>query len=1164
MMRLLLWEWRVQVRRPGWYALLAALLALGVLAGAKATFSALPMVHANGTYNIAYFTGMLSLLAIFWTTLLGAQHLFKDRDHHFAQVLHAAPVGRWPLLGSRLMLIWGLSSLYLVLMLLGFAAGQALASHGSPPSGPVRVWHYLQPALLFVLPNAFYCTAFVCACAWLTRNKVLVYGSGLGLYIAYMASLLFSGSPVLAGSYPVSAEAMQWSALCDPFGISAFYQQTMHWSALQRNAELVQLHGFLGWNRLAYAAVSIGCLALGIWRFQPMLVPGGRLRRGMRHAAEAPAAPMPGTAAVPTRFGIGAQCLALGSLLRVELKVVFRGVAFWLILAGVLFYLAMELHSSIDRGIRLPAQYASTALMVNTLLPNLPGLCLPLLLFYGHELIGRRRQMRFEAMESVLPLAGRLPGLTRWMVLVSLVAVVLIAAVLLGILFQFLHGYGRIEWRHYAALVILAGLPLALVAAWVLAVLRLFRQSYVGLGLAGVAVLLFGTGFGRVAGLGHPLWRFAQGYGGELSEMNGWGDPWLPFGWRLLFGAVLLLALGLLLAGFQHRKKWLFAVAMVAGILSAGIGCHLHRQIDFQPAAAKEAWRADYEHRYRIYQGLPNPTITAVSVQVDLFPAAHAYHVQGQYTLQNQGLAPLDSVLIYLPVEVAYQSLSLEGGTCVLVDSVYGHRIVRLRPAIKAGECRTLEFAFRYQVSPFQGQHPMNAIVENGSFIRLSNYFPAFGYQPDLALTDLAARQQHRLGPPTALLALDAPRTPLERVELDLRLSTSADQRVMGIGDLVSEHVVAGRRNAHFRSGRPVPLRFGVASGRYAVARDSVDGILIEVDYHPSHPENVPRLIARARQAMRYCQAQFGPYPYPSLRFVEVSSRTKGFAGTAYPGTVFMTEDIVFHADLSGAPAQDVINELAAHELSHMWWGGAQVMPDAREGAQLMTETLAMYTELMCAKAQGGLARVLALVDLQRGLYLSERGFAAEVPLLRTTPGLSHLHYAKGLVTMHQLTMLIGEDRVNAALRDFLARQRESAFAPVATDLLQAFYAVSDSIHHARITDMFCRVVTHAFKVEQARLGQTPAGFVLDLRVSATRHVEDGHGKRVATPLADSLEIGLYDAQGHIEIRKLAIPANSGAARWHFQTRPARMALDPRRVWLQDGEAVAVELVPGR
>ena len=50
---------------------------------------------------------------------------------------------------------------------------------------------------------------------------------------------------------------------------------------------------------------------------------------------------------------------------------------------------------------------------------------------------------------------------------------------------------------------------------------------------------------------------------------------------------------------------------------------------------------------------------------------------------------------------------------------------------------------------------------------------------------------------------------------------------------------------------------------------------------------------------MDYCEANFGSYPFKTIRFAEISSFTKGFAATAYPATIYMVEDMIFFIAIS-------------------------------------------------------------------------------------------------------------------------------------------------------------------------------------------------------------------------------------------------------------------------
>lgn len=225
--------------------------------------------------------------------------------------------------------------------------------------------------------------------------------------------------------------------------------------------------------------------------------------------------------------------------------------------------------------------------------------------------------------------------------------------------------------------------------------------------------------------------------------------------------------------------------------------------------------------------------------------------------------------------------------------------------------------------------------------------------------------------------------------------------------------------------------------------------------YHPGHEENVEHLLKNAKLTLDYCINNFGPYPYQSISFAEVSSFTKGFAATAYPATIFMTEDMIFHANIKADKKQDVINELAGHELSHLWWGGNQIAPDEREGAAMLTETLAMYTEMMLYKKMYGKTNMMERVKVHQQIYDAEKGFYPKLPLHKVLPDYTHISYSKGAIVMVQLSELIGEAKVNEALKNLLVAYKYPQPKPTASDFISEVLKVSDTVYHNQIKRMF-------------------------------------------------------------------------------------------------------------
>src|SRR5690606_2589739 len=103
--------------------------------------------------------------------------------------------------------------------------------------------------LIFIIPNVFFCTTLIFAVTSLTKNALSTYVSAIFIYALYWVCSLFLNSPLMANAVPASPQGLAVAALADPFGISAFFEQTQFWTPLQKNTELVSFSGNFMWNR---------------------------------------------------------------------------------------------------------------------------------------------------------------------------------------------------------------------------------------------------------------------------------------------------------------------------------------------------------------------------------------------------------------------------------------------------------------------------------------------------------------------------------------------------------------------------------------------------------------------------------------------------------------------------------------------------------------------------------------------------------------------------------------------------------------------------------------------------------------------------------------------------------------------------------------------------
>jgi ABC-2 type transport system permease protein len=139
------------------------------------------------------------------------------------------------------------------------------------------------------------------------------------------------------------------------------------------------------------------------------------------------------------------------------------------------------------------------------------------------------------------------------------------------------------------------------------------------------------------------------------------------------------------------------------------------------------------------------------------------------------------------------------------------------------------------------------------------------------------------------LKLLDAPKVLNDDfIDLDMTVSIEQGQILIGIGELQKQWNEDNRTFFQYKA-EAIPFRFAVSSAKYAIKKEHYKGKSFEIYYHPKHFEKVEHLLKNSKITMDYCELNFGPCPFKTIRFAEISSFTKGFAATAYPTSIFVT-----------------------------------------------------------------------------------------------------------------------------------------------------------------------------------------------------------------------------------------------------------------------------------
>ena len=1018
------------------------LIFIGLFCGYKFNLTAGEGIYLNSPYTIGFMMALLSLSIIFLAILFAIELLFKEWDTKFDIILFSYPVSLKRYLVGKFTFFTSKTLLSFTLLIMGFVIGQNLRTGSEMQSG-FELWSYLYPFLIFGVLNCFFVCSFLFMVAYTTRKKLLVAIGGLLLYVLYMILLVFSNSPFMAGSLPQSIEVQQLSSIIDPFGASAYFFDARDFTVEQKNQFVIPFSKFLALNRMIYMLLSVTFLILGYCYFAfTKTVSKKELK--LKKVKVSDTVPKLLEIKMPKlSFGFKSAIKSIISFSKVDLIYLFKSVTIVAISILLVFFVGMEMYAEIDKGIRLPEQYASSGLLATSISQSFHLLGAFVLVYFVNDLYWRSNETNFYLIEdSIFFSKSKLKG---HLVAVSILLVFFTALlVALALLFQICYGYISIDWMAYLGIVIFNTFPLILFAAFLLLINKVLNNKYVALGISILAVLVFATPLLKMI-LPYPLFQIFSGYKGFYSDLNGYGVYLIAFTNRLCFGLCLIGLLWIINSYFKTKQWSKLKLGLVLLFVGLGVFSGVQFMEGYIPKNEEKLMieAINYEKNFRHYQNLPQPTIINVDTKIDLFPSNNAYQIEGIFELQNLSEEPIQKVLLNFHSDLALEKVVFSVyGKDILIDKYISE--INLDKPLLPNEIATLKFNLSYQWFAVNGHQSFNAIIENGSFMRISNYFPSIGYQKDREIKDEQKRKKFQLEKASEGKKLDAPEVfRKDFINLNMIVSTEASQTAIGTGDLVKKWSYSSRNYFNYKA-ENIPFRFAVSSAVYQHKSIQYKNIDINVYYTKNHFENVDHLLDNVRLALDYCIGNFGVYPFESINFVEVSSFTKGFAATAYPSAIFMTEDMIFHTNLQSDKKQDVINELVGHELSHLWWGNSQINPDNREGATLLTETLAMYTEMMLYKKMYGKEKMMERIQVHQQIYDNEKGLSGNQPLYKVNQGSIHISYSKGAIIMVKLMELIGEDKVNQALKNFLLNNKYPK-KPTSLDLLGEFYKVAPS-----------------------------------------------------------------------------------------------------------------------
>jgi len=227
------------------------------------------------------------------------------------------------------------------------------------------------------------------------------------------------------------------------------------------------------------------------------------------------------------------------------------------------------------------------------------------------------------------------------------------------------------------------------------------------------------------------------------------------------------------------------------------------------------------------------------------------------------------------------------------------------------------------------------------------------------------------------------------------------------------------------------------------------------------------------------------------------------------------------------------------------------------QGGYFMEESLAQYSALMVMEQDVGRERMKKFLRYELDSYLRGRGRAREEerPLLYSE-NQPYVHYWKGSLAMYALRDYIGEERLNAALREYVERNAFSGPPfPNAVDLVDAMRSAAPSEYEYLIEDLFETITLYDNRCDEARFEEIDGGrFRVTVDVRSRKVRADGRGVETEIPHEDWIEVGVFGEPGedgqesilHLERHRLA--SGETAVELVVDDRPVRAGIDPRHL----------------
>ena len=1172
MWKFIKYEWKYWLGTPMLWIFLAinTLLILGAVSSDNISIGGgVGSVHKNAPFVIQNYYGVMSLICLLMTTAFMNATANRDFQYNMYQFVFSSPIQKRDYYFGKFIGAAGMA----IIPLLGVSLG-ALLGPLMPWAEPERygevIWSgHLMGILTFGIPNVLITGVWLYALSVIFRSNVISFVGAMLILVFYAVSQGFTKDI-----------EKEWLAnILDPFGFRPIGILSKYMTVDEKNVAAISITGPLLVNRLLWLGVSFLILFVSYFKFS-FSSKKVKAKKEKKQATEKPVLPAASKIFLPNlanRFSLK----LLWFLVKSETKAIIKNPTFIIIVLIGLINLIANLTSFTGRyG---ADQYPVTYDVIDAIRGAFYLFLVAIITFYSGVLVWKERDAKMNEIQDSAPVKTGLLFSSKLIAMIISVAIILLSTILIGVLAQSAFGYTRYQLDvYFNSLLLLDLLSFSYVIVVALLLHYLINNRYIAY-FAFVAFVIVNSFIWSLLEMDSNMLEFAGTPSVTYSDMNGFG-PFIPgLIWYNIYWFIFSLILCFVVFAFYvrgkdsdfkqrfkkavpilNKNKVAISILFILFLLCSGFVYYNTKVLNhYDSENEQDKKQLDYEKTYKKFENLVQPRYYKLNYTIDLSPYERNLVVKIDAWVKNKSDQEIKELHFSMPTLSDSILIDIGGATIKLRDNRLNYRIFNLNKSLRSNDSLLVRIDVWKMNKGFENEVSFTQLTQNGTFFNSADILPTIGYNEGYEISDKNKRAKLKLPKKQRAPKLNendlAARAntyishDADWVEVNTIISTTSDQTAIAPGSLIKSWQENGKNFFNYKLDQKSLNFYSFISGRYEIARKKWNDIDLEVYYIKEHAYNVPNMLKSMEKSLDYYSRNFGKYYHKQARIIEFP-RYASFA-QAFPGTMPYGEGIGFIADLRDVKEEDIdqVYYVVAHEMGHQYWAH-QICGAGMQGSELMSEGFAQYSALMVMEKEYGKDKMKKFLKYEMDGYLRGRSneFEAERPLMRTESQ-GYIHYQKASVVMYYLKEMIGEHKVNTALRSLL-----DTFAykqppyPTSLSAVRAFKAVTpDSLHYV-INDLFETITLFSNYLVEGSYREIGREYEVTLKTNSQKFRADSLGKETEIAVADYIDIAVFaepneqEKQGKVLIlKRVKIDKKENVFTFRTKEEPYQAGIDP-------------------